>query len=160
MAQKEQGKPFFPHGGLFSIRRDNHKLMPWRYAEKECRKRFSIHVGNVLEGSPLGYQIWTIAIYLLTMFLEEVSLMKLHHALKITQKTTWYLAHRIRMTFTPRGCARFFRHVDVDEFNSRHNMRYTDTLTQMAMLVRGLEGTRLTYDKLKEPTCRVSGARA
>ena len=160
MAQKEQGKPFFPHCGLFSIRRNNHKSMPWRCAEKECRKRFSVHVGSVLEGSPLGYQTWAIAIYLLTMSLEGVSLMKLHHALKITQKTTWYLAHRTRRTFTPSGCARFSRHVEVDEFNGRHNIRYDDTLTQMGMLVRGLEGTRLTYDKLKEPTCRASGARA
>ena len=121
---------------------------------------FSVHVGRVLEGSPLGYQIWAIAIYVLTMFLEDMSLMKLHYALKITQKTTWYLAHRIRRTFMPSGCARFSRHVEVAEFNGRHNIRYADTLTQMTMLVSGLEGTRLTYDKLKEPTCCASGARA
>ena len=64
--------------------------MPWRCAERECRKRFSVRVGTPLQGSPLGYQIWVIAIYLLTTSLKGQSSMKLHRDLKITQKSAWF----------------------------------------------------------------------
>ena len=55
--------------------------------------------GTALQGSHLGYQTWVIAIYLLTTSLKGVSSMKLHRDLKITQKSAWYLAHRIRKTY-------------------------------------------------------------
>ena len=41
-----------------------HKTMPYRCREKECRKRFSVRAGTVMEASNLGYQTWAIAIYL------------------------------------------------------------------------------------------------
>ena len=41
-----------------------HKTMPYRCREKECRKRFSVRVGTVMESSNLGFQTWAIAIYL------------------------------------------------------------------------------------------------
>lgn len=39
-----------------------HKTMPYRCREKECRKRFSIRVGTVMEESKLGYRIWAMAL--------------------------------------------------------------------------------------------------
>ena len=44
----------------------------------------------------LGYQVWLLAIYLLTTGIKGTSSMKLHRDLGITQKTAWHLAHRIR----------------------------------------------------------------
>ena len=93
------GEPWCPHCGSFNVRRNNHKSMPWRCAEKECRKRFSVRVATPLHGFPLGYQMSVVAIYLLTTSLKGQSGMKLHRDLKITQKTAWFLAHRIRKTF-------------------------------------------------------------
>ena len=49
-----------------------------------------------MQGSPLGYQAWAIAIYLVATNLKGVSSMKLHRDLGISQKSAWYLAHRIR----------------------------------------------------------------
>ncbi len=73
-----------------------HKTMPYRCREKECRKRFSIRTKSVMEGSNLGYQTWSIAIYLMMTSLKSVSSMKLHRDLGITQKSAWFLAHRLR----------------------------------------------------------------
>ena len=70
--------------------------MPYRCREKACGKKFSLRTGNITESSKLGYQAWDIAIYLLSTSLKGVSGMKLHRDLNITQKSTWYLAHRIR----------------------------------------------------------------
>ena len=73
-----------------------HKTMPYRCRAKDCRKRFSVRVGTVLQDSKLGYQTWALAIYLMTTELKGRASMKLHRDLGITQKSAWHLAHRIR----------------------------------------------------------------
>ena len=73
-----------------------HKTMPYRCREKECRKRFSVRTGTAMEESKLGYRVWAIALYLFATNLKGVSSMKLHRDLGITQKSAWFLAHRIR----------------------------------------------------------------
>ena len=71
-----------------------HKTMPYRC--RDCRKRFSVRTGTVMAASNLGFQVWILAIYLLTTSLKGTSSMKLHRDLGVTQKTAWHLAHRIR----------------------------------------------------------------
>ena len=119
--QRWQGETYCPHCGSFNVNRNNHRSMPWRCAERECRKRFSVRVGTCLQGSHLGYQTWAIAIYLLVTSLKGVPSMKLHRDLKITQKTAWFLAHRIRQCFEEQGGNGFGGPVEVDEsyFGSR-----------------------------------------
>ena len=53
-----------------------------------------------MESSNLGLQKWAIAFYLLATGLKGTSSMKLHRDLKTTQKTAWFLAHRIRETWS------------------------------------------------------------
>ena len=55
-----------------------HKTMPYRCREKECRKRFSVRTGTVMQVSNLGYRKWAIALYLVMTSLKSVSPMKLH----------------------------------------------------------------------------------
>ena len=74
-----------------------HATMPYRC--RDCRKRFSVKTGTVMANSKLGYQVWAIAVYLMTTGSEGVSSMKLHRDLGITQKSAWHLAHRIRETW-------------------------------------------------------------
>ena len=78
--------------------------MPFRCREKGCRKRFSVRTKSVMEASNLGYQTWAIAIYLLSTSLKSVSSMKLHRDLKISQKSAWFLAHRLRETWKRDYC--------------------------------------------------------
>jgi transposase-like protein len=70
------------------------KPMPWHCGA--CRKYFSVRMGTVMSGSKLPLRKWVIAIYLVATSLKGVSSMKLHRDLKITQKSAWFLAHRIR----------------------------------------------------------------
>ncbi len=49
-----------------------------------------------MEGSNLGFQTWVIAMYLLSTGIKGVSSMKLHRDLGITQKTAWFIGHRLR----------------------------------------------------------------
>ena len=112
--QRWGGEPWCPHCGSLNVRRNNHKSMPWRCAERECRKRFSVRIATPMQNSPLGYQTWVIAIYMLTTSLKGQSSMKLHRDLEVTQKTAWFLAHRIRQTFAASN-GPFAGPVEVDE---------------------------------------------
>ena len=70
------------------------KPMSWRCLD--CRKYFSVRMGTVMAESKLPLRKWAFAIYIVSTSLKGVSSMKLHRDLGITQKTAWFLAHRIR----------------------------------------------------------------
>lgn len=72
-----------------------HKTMTHRCRSKGCHKSFSVKTGTVMQWSKVTYQQWAIAILFLTDP-KGVSSMKLHYELKLTQKTAWHLAHRLR----------------------------------------------------------------
>ena len=104
-----------PHCGSTNVQSGTkHKTMPYRCREKECAKRFSAKTGTVMEGSKLGFQVWMIATFLLSTNLKSVSSMKLHRDLEITQKTAWFLAHRLRRALDRDGDM-FAGPVEVDE---------------------------------------------
>ena len=114
--QRWGGEPWCPHCGSFKVKHNpNNRSLPWRCAERECRKKFSVRYATPMQGSPLGYQTWVIAIYLLTTSLKGQSSMKLHRDLNVTQKTAWFLAHRIRKTFADHDGGGFSGPIEVDE---------------------------------------------
>ena len=71
-----------------------HPTMPCKC--RDCKKYFSVKTNSAMHGSNIGYQKWAMAIYLMTTGIKGVSSMKLHRDLGITQKSAWYMAHRIR----------------------------------------------------------------
>ena len=87
---------------------------PQPYRCRSCRKHFSVRTGTLMESSNLGLQKWAIAFYLLATGLKGTSSMKLHRDLKTTQKTAWFLAHRIRETWG-KSSSPFSGSVEVDE---------------------------------------------
>lgn len=113
--QRWGGKPCCPHCGSMNVQTGaSHPTMPYRCRERQCRKRFSVRVGTVMHRSNLGYQIWAMAIYIMSTGIKGVSSMKLHRDLGITQKTAWHLAHRIRQTYDTKMDP-FMGPVEVDE---------------------------------------------
>ena len=104
--------PTCPHCASTAISAAPTSTMPWRC--RACRKRFSVRTGTVMAESKLPLRKWAIAIYLHATSLKSVSSMKLHRDLNITQKSAWFLGHRIREALsTPGGF--FGRPVEVDE---------------------------------------------
>ena len=77
--------------------RTAHPTMPHRC--NACKKFFSVKHGTYMQSSKIGYQDWAIAIYLVATGLKGTSSMKVHRDLGITQKSAWFLAHRIRQAF-------------------------------------------------------------
>ena len=69
---------------------------PTSYWCGHCRQRFNVRTKSVMEGTHISYQKWLIAMYLHASSLKGVSSMKLHRDLGVTQKSAWYMAHRLR----------------------------------------------------------------
>jgi transposase-like protein len=68
-----------------------------RFKCRECRRQFSVKLGTIFEDSPVPLQKWMPAIWLLTNCKNGVSSWEIHRALGVTQKTAWFMLHRIRL---------------------------------------------------------------
>lgn len=107
--------PVCPHCGSENVQSGiKHPKMTHRCRNCPKRRMFSLKTGTAMQGSPLGYQVWAIAIYLVATNLKSVSSMKLHRDLGVTQKTAWFLAHRLREAFKE-GEERFTGPIEADE---------------------------------------------
>ena len=91
------GEPVCPHCGTVGKHYAN-KSRPgvWRCHEPSCRKDFSVTTKTVMESSHIKLHIWLQAFALLTASKKGMSAHQLHRSLKITYKSAWFLAHRIR----------------------------------------------------------------
>jgi transposase-like protein len=63
---------------------------------KTCKKQFSVRVGTIFEDSPIALAKWLMAIWMLVNCKNGVSSYELHRAIGVTQKTAWFMLHRIR----------------------------------------------------------------
>ncbi len=81
----------------------------------DCRRYFSVRVGTVMERSKVPLRKWAFAIYLEMTSLKGVSSMKLHRDIGVTQRTAWFMVHRIREAWTVQRAATFAGPVEIDE---------------------------------------------
>ena len=88
------------------------KPMPWRC--KDCRKHFSVRIGTIFEKANLPLLKCLLGIHLLNTSKKGMSSVQLAEHLGCTQKTAWYLAHRIRATMQ-QGTAPLDGDIEVDE---------------------------------------------
>jgi transposase-like protein len=61
-----------------------------------CRKQFSVKVGTIFEDSPIGLDKWLSAMWLLANCKNGVSSYEVGRDLSVTQRTAWFMLHRIR----------------------------------------------------------------
>jgi transposase-like protein len=67
-----------------------------RWKCKECWKQFSVKVGTVFEESPLGLDKWLVTLWMLVNCKNGVSSYEVHRAIGVTQKSAWFMLHRLR----------------------------------------------------------------
>lgn len=82
---------------------------------KGCHQQFSVKVGTVFEDSPLGLDKWIPAVWLLANCKNGISSYEVARALHVTQKTAWFMLHRIRDAMRPARVRRFKGEVEADE---------------------------------------------
>jgi len=80
-----------------------------------CKKQFSAKVGTVFEDSPLPLSKWLPALWLLTGAKNGISSCEVARALGVTQKTAWFMMHRIREAISLGTVEKFRGTVEADE---------------------------------------------
>ena len=101
------------HCGSVNTGTASHARMP--YWCTDCRSYFSVRTGTAMQSSKIPLRKWAIAIYLCLTSLKSVSSMKLHRDLKVTQKTAWFMLHRIREAWAEQIPGAFSGPVEADE---------------------------------------------
>jgi transposase-like protein len=78
---------------------DKHSFLSTRkiWFCKGCKKQFTIKVGTIFEDSPLGMDKWMAAFWMIVNAKNGVSSYEIHRALGVTQKSAWFMLHRIRL---------------------------------------------------------------
>jgi len=108
------GEPVCPHCGS----REHSFLTTrriWKCRNKDCRRQFSAKVGTIFEDSPLGWDKWLPAVWLIANSKNSVSSHELARALGVTQKTSWFMLHRIRDAMATGSFRRLSGTVELDE---------------------------------------------
>jgi transposase-like protein len=62
----------------------------------DCKRQFSVKVGTIFEDSPIGLDKWLAAMWMLANCKNGVSSYEIARALKVTQKTAWFMLQRLR----------------------------------------------------------------
>jgi transposase-like protein len=70
----------------------------WQCRNKHSKRQFSLKTGTIYEESPLGLDKWLVATWLVSNCKNGVSSCEVGRALGITQKTAWFMDHRIRFS--------------------------------------------------------------
>lgn len=93
--QRWNGVPECPYcGHKKSYKIENGKR--FKCANQTCYKKFSVTVGTIFEASNIPLSIWFPAVYIATAHKKGISSVQLAKDLGVTQKTAWFMLHRIR----------------------------------------------------------------
>ena len=87
----------------------------WCCRNKHSQRQFSLKTGTIYEDSPLGLDKWRTATWLVTNCRNGVSSCEIARALNITQKTAWFLDHRIRVSLGMATPYKLTDEVEADE---------------------------------------------
>lgn len=69
----------------------------WKCMDKSCHKQFSVKTQSVFEDSPIALDRWLTAVWLVVNCKNGISSYEIARDLKITQKSAWFMLHRIRL---------------------------------------------------------------
>ena len=76
------------------------KYNRWHCREKHDAPQFTLKTGTIMEDSPIGLDKWLMAMWQIVNCKNGISSYEVHRAIGITQKSAWFLDHRIRLALT------------------------------------------------------------
>jgi transposase-like protein len=85
------------------------------YCCASCRRQFTVRIGTIFEDSHVPLNKWLMAFHLMTSCKKSISSLQLSRELGITQKSAWFLSHRIREAMTDTCAAPLSGTVECDE---------------------------------------------
>jgi transposase-like protein len=91
------------------------KYNRWHCREKHDAPQFTLKTGTIMEDSPIGLDKWLMAMWQIVNCKNGISSYEVHRAIGITQKSAWFLDHRIRLAFSEGSLDKACGHVEADE---------------------------------------------
>lgn len=110
--QRWNGSPECPFCACTKVYRTNRGF---RCGDRYCGKKFSVTVGTIYENSKIGLRTWFAAVYLFTSSKKGISSLQLGRQLGVTQKTAWFMLHRIREMLREKAPQMLKTEVQIDE---------------------------------------------
>jgi len=87
----------------------------WKCSTHHSKREFSIKIGTIFADSAIGIDKWLTAMWMLTNCKNGISSCEIGRALQVTQKTAWFMAHRIRLALQNESFGKMGGAVEVDE---------------------------------------------
>jgi transposase-like protein len=87
----------------------------WQCSNRHAKRQFSVKVGTIMEDSPIGLDKWLPAMWMLQNSKNGISSCEIARALGVTQKTAWFMLHRIRLAQQGKQGGKLGGEVEVDE---------------------------------------------
>lgn len=91
------------------------KYNRWQCASHHERRQFTLKTGTIFEDSPIGLDKWLAAMWLIVNCKNGVSSYEIHRAIGVTQKSAWFMSHRIRLALGMAPEGKLSGEVEVDE---------------------------------------------
>src|SRR2546426_4347306 len=87
----------------------------WQCTAKHSMRQFTLKTGTIFEDSPIALDKWLLAVWMVTNCKNGVSSWEIHRAIGVTQKSAWFMLHRIRLAMQGDVVETFGGEVEVDE---------------------------------------------
>lgn len=82
---------------------------------KSCKKQYSVKQGTIFEDSPIPLDKWLTSIWLIANSKNGISSHELGRSIGLTQKSAWFVLHRIRLAMQTKSFDKFTGEVETDE---------------------------------------------
>ncbi|MGH9619615.1 MAG: IS1595 family transposase [Bryobacteraceae bacterium] len=87
----------------------------WKCKNVHPKQQFSVKVGTIFEDSAIGLDKWLPAVWLVTSCKNGISSYELSRALKVTQRTAWFMLHRVRHAMRVLSFEKLSGEIEADE---------------------------------------------
>src|SRR6202049_866683 len=91
------------------------KYNRWHCRAKHEAPQFTLKTGTIMEVSPIGLDKWLMAMWQIVNCKNGISSYEVHRAIGITQKSAWFLDHRIRLALTMGTINKLSGQIEADE---------------------------------------------
>ena len=134
------------------------KYNRWQCSVTHDARQFTSKTGTIFEDSPIGLDKWLLAMWQVVNCKNGISSYEIHRAIGVTQKTAWFMDHRIRLALGMEPGPMFTGEVEADEtfiggkarnmHASKRARRITgtggkDKTAVMGILERGKDGSKV-----------------
>jgi transposase-like protein len=122
----------------------------------ECKKQYSVKIGTIFEDSPIGLDKWLCAMWMLANCKNGISSYEISRALEVTQKTAWFMMHRIRYAMHHGTINKMTGTVEADEtfIGGKARNMHADKRSEK-IHGRGPEGKAIVFGLLERETGKV-----